>query len=77
MPFVKVTMLKTAAGPEYVLLAGKTYRIDSELADRLMDETVKAAVKARSDAVVSKIPATPDPSDNAEKDVEVEEEDAE
>jgi len=80
MRFIKVTMIKTAAGPKFVLQAGKTYRLPEEDAIPLLDETQyggKAAVRARSDAVVCKLPATPDPGDTVGKSEEVEEDEDE
>jgi hypothetical protein len=65
-------MVTTAAGPDYVLIAGKTYHLPSAVAKRFLEpeQPVEGryepfAKRARPGAAVTPIPPQPDPEDRA------------
>ncbi len=68
----KVTMLSTAAGPNFILHEGKTYLLDAELADVFLKAGAgktphdAAAAVAKPGAKLSKVDPKPDPGEKDE-----------
>lgn len=72
----RITMLTTYASPDLILHEGKSYAIDSELAERLKAvgagefPTETAAVVADRNAKLTRVDAQPDPGDKLDAEVE-------